>query len=124
MTPKLRLLSLSFPPRQEVLLALTAATPVWLKKKLNQKIRAGLRPLNTQLSSEWNWSRRLQKPHLGEEASWQSRCGLQGSGAAGGADEDRWGGGRRTGDRQQSPSLLLTAENEGRDTHVHTYLSL
>lgn len=60
----------------------------------------------------------------GEEASWLSRCGLQGSGAPGGADEDRWGGGRRTGDRQQSPSPLLTAENEGKDTHGHMYLSL
>lgn len=62
----------------------------------------------------------------GEEASRQSRCGPRGSGAAGGADEDRWGGGRRTGDRRQSLSPPLTAENEGRDTHTHAhvYLSL
>lgn len=58
------------------------------------------------------------------EAWWQSRCGPQGSGAAGGADEDRWGGGRRTGDGQQSLGPPLTAENEGRDTHTRAHVSI
>lgn len=42
MTPKFRLLSFDFPPRQEVLMT----------TKINKKKRAGVRPLSTQLSSQ------------------------------------------------------------------------
>lgn len=114
------MLSFRFPPGQEVLLTFAAVTPVWLKKKI--------RPASEHAAELGVELEPTPQEASGEEASRQSRCGPRGSGAAGGADEDRWGGGRRTGDGRQSLSPPLTAENEGRDTHTHThvhvYLSL
>lgn len=109
--------SFRFPPGQEVLLTFAAVTPVWLKKNKKKSDR----PLNTQLSSEWNWSRRHRR-HLGRRLQGRVDVGpeglelREGPMRTGGAGE---GGQVTDGNRSALRSQLRM--RGGTHTHTHTY---